>query len=141
MSIGPVEYVIIGFPGNKFNGNVVPALQKLVDSGTIRIIDMLFILKDADGNVEGFEFEDHPELAGFGGLTDDLDGLLNEEDIELAAEVLEPNSSAAFLVWEDCWAQEFADAILGSEGVILAGERIPHQIVTEALAAIGSPTD
>jgi hypothetical protein len=141
MAIGPVEYIIIGFPGNHFNGDMVPALERLVESGTIRIIDMLFILKDADGNIEAFEFEDHPELAAFGSLTDEVDGLLNDEDVEMAAEVLEPNSSAAFIVWEDCWAGEFAAAVRGSDGVILAGERIPHQIVTEALAAVGRPTD
>ena len=141
MSIGPVEYLIIGFPGNRFNGDMVPALEKLVASGTIRIIDMLFILKDADGNVEAFEYEDHPELAAFGSLTEEIDGLLNDEDVEMAAEVLEPNSSAAFLVWEDCWATEFAEAARAADGVILAGERIPHQIVAEALAAVGKTTD
>ncbi len=141
MAIGPVEYIIIGFPGNRFNGDMVPALEKLVESGTIRIIDMLFILKDADGNIEAFEYEDHPELAGYGSLTDEVDGLLNDEDIEMAAEVLEPNSSAAFIVWEDCWAREFAEAALASDGVILAGERIPHQIVEAALAAVGKSTD
>ena len=139
MSIGPVEYLIVGFPGNQFNGNIVPSLVKLVESGTIRIIDMLFITKDADGNVEGFEYEDHPELSAYGDLDEELDGLLNEEDIEMAAEVLEPNSSAAFLVWEDLWAKEFAEAVRGSGGVIIAGERVPAQIVEEALAAIGKP--
>ena len=141
MSIGPVEYLIVGFPGNQFNGNIVPALVKLVESGTIRIIDMLFITKDADGTVEGFEYEDHPELSAYGDLDEELDGLLNEEDIEMAAEVLEPNSSAAFLVWEDLWAKEFADAVRGSGGVLIAGERIPAQIVEEALAAIGKPVN
>jgi hypothetical protein len=141
MSIGPVEYLIIGFPGNKFNGDMVPALEKLVESGTIRIIDMLFITKDADGNVEGFEYEDHPDLAPYGDLTEELDGLLNDEDIEMAAEVLEPNSSAAFLVWEDLWAKEFAAAARAADGVILAGERIPHQIIEAAMAEVGLATD
>jgi hypothetical protein len=141
MSIGPVEYLIVGFPGNQFNGNIVPSLVKLVESGTIRIIDMLFVTKDADGNIDGFEFEDHPELAAFGDLTEEVDGLLNDEDIEMAAELLEPNSSAAFLVWEDLWAKEFAEAVRGSAGVIIAGERVPAQIVEEALAAIGKPVN
>jgi len=141
MSIGPVEYVVIGFPGNQFNGDMVPALLKLVESGTIRIIDMLFITKDADGNIEGFEFEDHPDLAAYGTLTEELDGLLNEEDVEIAADILGPNSSAAFLVWEDLWAKEFALAARGSGGVIIAGERIPAQIIEEALVAVGRPVD
>ena len=141
MSIGPVEYLIVGFPGNKFNGDVVPAMRQLVDSDTIRIIDLLFISKDVDGNVEAFEFEDHPDLAAYGEFSEALDGLLNDEDIEMAAEVLEPNSSAAFIVWEDLWAKDFADAIRGSGGVILAGERIPHAIVTDAMAQLGLTED
>jgi len=141
MSIGPVEYLIVGFPGNHFNGDIVPALRKLVESGTIRIIDLLFITKNADGEVEAFEIEDHPDLEPYGTLSQELDGLLNDEDVELAGETLEPNSSAAFLVWEDCWAKEFAEAARASDGVILAGERIPAQIVEEALIAVGRPID
>ncbi|MBM3663396.1 MAG: DUF1269 domain-containing protein [Actinobacteria bacterium] len=136
MSIGPVEYLIVGFPGNQFNGEIVPALTDLVDSGTVRIVDLLFITKDADGNVDAFEYEDHPELEPFGDLAQALDGLLNDEDIELAAEVLEPNSSAAFIVWEDLWARDFAEAVRGSGGVVIAGERIPHEIVVDALARL-----
>jgi uncharacterized membrane protein len=141
MSIGPVEYLIVGFPGNQFNGEIVPALANLVESGAIRIIDLLFISKDADGNVDAFEIEDHDDLSPFGVLVEELDGLLNDEDIEMAAEVLEPNSSAAFLVWEDCWAREFAQAVRGSGGQILAGERIPYQIIEEALVAVGKSVD
>jgi len=141
MGIGPVEYVVIGFPGNRFNGDIVPALRRLVDAGTIRVIDMLFITKDSNGNVVGFEYEDHPDLADFGDLTEELDGLLNDEDLEMAAETLEPDSSAAMIVWEDCWAAEFAEAVRGSGGVLLAGERIPHEIVREALLSIGGEAD
>ncbi|MFZ4517102.1 MAG: DUF6325 family protein [Microthrixaceae bacterium] len=137
MAIGPVEYVIVGFPGNEFNGDIAPALEKLVDSGTIRIIDLLFITKDADGNVDAFEYEDREDLSPFSVLSQELDGLLNDEDIEMAAEVLEPGSSAAFIVWEDCWAAELAEAARGAGGVILAGERIPHQIVEDALSQLG----
>lgn len=141
MPIGPVEYLIVRFPGNKFNGDIAPALAKLVADDTIRIIDLLFISKDADGNVEAFELEEHEDLAPFGELSEALDGLLNDEDIEMAAEVLEPNSSAAFLVWEDRWAKEFAEAVRAAGGELIAGERIPHQIVAEAFAAVGNPVD
>ncbi len=139
MSIGPVEYLIIGFPGNQFNGDIVPALTRLVESNTVRIIDLVFITKDAEGNVDAFEFEDHPDLAPFGDLAEALDDLLSDEDVEIAAEVLEPNSSAAFIVWEDLWATEFAEAVRGSGGVVITGERIPHQIVADALAHAGRP--
>lgn len=141
MPIGPVEYLIVRFPGNKFTGDIAPALGKLVQNDTIRIIDLLFISKDGDGNVEAFEYDEHPDLAPFGELSEALDGLLNEEDIEMAAEVLEPNSSAAFLVWEDRWAAEFATAVRAADGEIIAGERIPHQIVAEAFAAVGKPVN
>jgi hypothetical protein len=137
VSIGPVQYMIIGFPSNDFDGSIVPALEQLVESGTVRIIDMIFIAKDAAGDMLAFEYEDHPELAAYGSVSDDLHGLLNDEDIELAAETLAPNSSAALIVWEDCWATPLAEAIRAAGGVIIAGERIPHQIVTEAIAAVG----
>ncbi len=141
MSIGPVEYAIVGFPGNKFNGEIVPALEDLVDSGLVRIVDLLFISKDAEGNVEAFEYEDHPDLDAFSALGQALDGLLNPEDVEMAAEVMAPNSSALFVVWENLWARAFSDAVLGSGGVVLAGERIPHQIVVDAMAQMGLAPD
>jgi hypothetical protein len=141
VSIGPVEYAIIGFPGNQFNGEIVPALEALVESGTVRIVDLLFISKDADGNIDAFEYEDHAELAAFSTLGQALDGLLNDEDVVMAAEVLEPNSSAVFIVWENCWAREFSQAVLGSGGVVIAGERIPHQIVVDAMAQLGLSGD
>ena len=102
MAIGPVEYVIIKFPGNQFKGEIVPALADLVESGTVRILDLVFVLKDEDGNIASLEYEDLPGLADVDG---EADGLLNEEDLEMAAEVLEPNSSGLLIVWEDRWAR------------------------------------
>ena len=103
MTIGPVEYIIVGFPGNKFNGEIAPELAKLVDSDTIRVLDLVFIMKDADGNVEHAEFEDHDDVALFNALEGEVGGLISEEDIQYAAAELEPNSSAALLIWEDLW--------------------------------------
>ena len=104
--MGPVEYLIVEFPGNKFKGEIVPALAELVDNDTIRIIDLLFIKKDLDGSVISFELSDLSDNEGV--AFDDLDGeindLLNEEDIMMAAALLEPNSSAAMLVFENVWA-------------------------------------
>ena len=73
--IGPVEYIIVGFPGNQFNGEIAPELGKLVDSGTIRILDLVFITKDADGNVAAVEFEDHDDVALFNALEGEVGGL------------------------------------------------------------------
>ena len=93
----------------------------------------MFISKDANGDVVALEFDELDELEPFRTLTEDGSGLLNEEDIEIAAMSLDPNSSAAFLVWEDLWASRFATAVLESGGSIIKGERIPHAVVMEAI--------
>lgn len=133
-SIAPVEYLIIGFPGNQFNGDVAPALIELVESGAVRILDLIFITKDAEGNVTAFEYDELDSLLPLDAVAQESMGLLNDEDVELAAETLEPNSSAAFLVWEDLWAARFANAVRESGGVFIAGERIPNVIVEAAIA-------
>jgi hypothetical protein len=135
-SIGPVEYVLIGFPDNQFTGGIAPALAQLVDSGTVRIIDLVFIRKDADGNVLSFEYDDLPETAAYGEIDGDADGFLDDEDILAAAEELENNSSSLLIVWEDLWAAPLAHEILASGGQVIAGHRIPHAVVTEILEAI-----
>jgi hypothetical protein len=134
MSIGPVEYMIVGFPGNQFNGEIAPALADLITSGTIRILDLVFIAKDADGNHVAVEFDEHDALAGFGDLDGDVGGLISHDDIEYAAEALEPNSSAALLIWEDTWAKPLVDAMRASGGVLIEGSRIPHDLIEPALA-------
>ncbi len=138
VSIGPVEYIILSFPGNRFQGEIVPALAKLIDSETVRIIDLVFILKDADGNVTTFEFDQLEELAPYATLQGEVGGLVNQEDIEYAAHALEPNNSAALLVWEDTWATEFAEAVRGAGGVVLEGARIPPDLVDAALAELST---
>jgi len=134
MSIGPVEYMIVGFPGNQFNGEIAPALADLITSGTIRILDLVFIAKDADGNHVSVEFDEHDALAGFGDLDGDVGGLISHDDIEYAAEALDPDSSAALLIWEDTWAKPLVDAMRASGGVLIEGSRIPHDLIEPALA-------
>jgi hypothetical protein len=132
--IGPVEYLVLAFPGNKFKGEIVPALTELVDNETIRIIDLAFIKKDADGSVTAIELEDmsDDEAAAFGDF-DDVGDLLNNEDLMLTAEALEPNSSAAVLVWENTWAARFAQSVRNADGVVLENARIPHDVVEAAI--------
>jgi len=136
VSIGPVEYMIVGFPGNKFTGEIAPALAELVDAGTIRIIDLAFVIKDGNGEIAAMELSDLDSEAGkaFAALADAPGGLLNDEDFEAAAEELEPNSSAALLVWEDVWATRVRDAILNAGGELLDLERLPHEVVEAAVA-------
>lgn len=134
----PVEYLIIGFPGNRFSGEIMPALTELVEGDVIRIIDLVFVKKDADGEVTAFEFEDLQEAAelGFDQLDGEAGGLLSDEDLELAAAALAPDSSAALIVWEQRWAERIADAIRNAGGEIVAGERIPDPVVDAALAGL-----
>jgi hypothetical protein len=132
--MGPVEYIIVGFPGNKFSGEIAPELMALVETGTVRILDLVFIGKDADGSVVAFEIDELDAAVGFGGLDGEVGGLISPEDIEYAAAALEPNSSAALLIWEDVWAARFAQAVRNSNGVLLEGARIPHELIEPVLA-------
>jgi hypothetical protein len=138
VSVGPVEYILLAFPGNQFKGEIVPALARLIDSNTVRIIDLVFIGKDADGNVVMFEFDQLDELAPFADLQGEAGGFVSEEDVAYAAAGLDPNTSAALIVWEDTWATEFAEAVWNANGVVLEGGRIPHELVLEAMAELGS---
>ena len=135
--IGPVDYLIVAFPGNKFKGEIAPALADLVKAGTIRIIDLAFVGKNADGDVVAFELTDiDPEVrAGFEKAGVEVNGLFNEEDLQAAGEELEPNSSAALLVWENVWAREVAQAMRNAGGEILDFDRLPHDVVQAAREA------
>ena len=140
--IGPVDYLIVAFPGNKFRGEIAPALADLVDAGTIRIIDLAFVSKDADGEVLAFELNDlDPEVrAGFERAGVEVQGLFNEEDLAAAGEELELNSSAALLVWENVWARDVAQKMRDAGGVLLDFDRVPHEVVQAAReAVIGTP--
>jgi uncharacterized membrane protein len=132
--IGPVDYLIVAFPGNEFRGEIAPALAELVEAGTIRIIDIAFVGKTADGEVAAFELtelapdvQDALERAGI-----EVSGLFNEDDLAAAGEELEPNSSAALLVWENVWARKVAQAMRDAGGEVLDFERLPHEVVQAA---------
>jgi hypothetical protein len=132
--IGPVDYAIIGFPGNKFRGEIGPALADLVDAGTIRIIDIAFVGKNADGDVVAFELTelDADVQAGFEKAGIEINGLLSEDDLVESGEALEPDSSAALIVWENVWARKVTQTMRDAGGILLAFERIPHEAVQEA---------
>lgn len=132
--IGPVQYLIVAFPGNRFTGQIAPALARQVEAGTIRIIDIAFVGKTEDGEIVAFELSDlDPEVReGLENLGAESGGLFNEEDLTAAGEELEPDSSAALLVWEDVWAREIADAMRDAGGVLLDHDRVPHDVVVAA---------
>ncbi len=135
MGIGPVEYMVVAFPGNKFKGEIAPALGDLVESGTIRIIDLAFVHKDEAGDVVAVELEDEGSevFNAFQTLAAERGGLINDDDLMDIGAALDTNSSAAVLVWEDVWAARLADAIAGAGGVLVDIQRVPRDIVQAAI--------
>ena len=135
MGIGPVEFGVVAFPGNQFKGEIAPALRELVESGTIRIIDLAFVLKDEDGNVAGIELEDAGSevLRAFETLTYDRDGLISDNDLAKIGEALDPNSSALVMVWEDVWATKLAEAVRNAGGIVVDIQRVPYEVVQAAI--------
>ena len=132
--IGPVDYAVIAFPGNEFSGDIAPALADLVEAGTIRLIDAAFVSRDEDGVVSAFELT---ELAAdvqeaLAALNIDVQGLVSDEELLAAGEALEPGSSAALLVWENVWARRIAQSMREAGGVLVAFERVPHDVVQAA---------
>jgi uncharacterized membrane protein len=136
MAIGPVEYMIVAFPGNQFKGEIAPALEELHNSGTIRILDLAMAVKDADGNVVGMEVEHSGSTVfrALDALAADRGGLVTAEDLQRVGEALEPNTSAALLVWEDLWATRFVDAMRSAGGVLVDIQRVPREVVEAAMA-------
>jgi len=134
--LGPVELLFVEFPGNQFTGEIIPALSELIEQNTIRVLDLVFVAKDADGNAVGIELEDLPGESkdAFTDLVEELAELISEEDVEDLAEALEPNSSAAILLFEHKWAIPFRDALANSGGQLVL--RLP--ITEEALAEIAA---
>jgi uncharacterized membrane protein len=140
-TVGPIEILAVEFPGSQFKGEIVPALKELVDDGIINILDLVFVTKDLDGTVASLELSQlsTDESAAYGELgvsEDDIDGLLNDEDLEMAGEVMDPGDSAAILVWEDLWAIKVRDAIRNAGGKLLALDRVPQEAVDEVLDAL-----
>ncbi|WP_326721405.1 MULTISPECIES: DUF6325 family protein [unclassified Streptomyces] len=134
MDVGPVEYVVVAFPGNRFRGEIAPELRALVANGTVRILDLTFIKKDADGVVSYIELDalDPMEASVFDDIEGEVGGLFSHEDLELIADELVPDSSAAVLLWEDTWAAGISGAVRRAGGQLVAHERIPAEAVERA---------
>lgn len=141
--MGPIDYIVVEFPGNRMTGEMLPALVDLVDRGLVRILDLVFVRKELDGSVTGLALTD---LDGDGRLDPVVfegasSGLLGRDDIDEAGTVLEPGSSAGILVYENVWAAPFAVAVRRSGGQLVASGRIPVQAVLAALDAAESAGD
>jgi hypothetical protein len=137
VELGPVDYALVEFPGNRFNGEIAPNILDLVSRGLVRILDLAFIKRDADGSISGLEVTemDAEEIGSLLIFAEDAAGLLTEEDIAAAGEALEPNTSALFVVWENTWMAPLAAAIRASGGVLASHGRIPAQDIYEVLEA------
>lgn len=137
IEMGPIDYVLVEWPGKQPEGEIAPYLVDLVDRGLIRILDLAFLTKDEDGTIAALEIADLggevTELAIFEGASS---GLLDEEDHEQAGAALEPGTSAALLVYENTWAAPFATAVRRSGGQLVASGRIPIADVLAALDAV-----
>ncbi len=134
--MGPIDYIVVEWPGRQPNGEVAPQLVDLVDRGLIRILDLVFVAKDEEGNVAGLEISELAgevaELSVFEGASS---GLISDEDVDEAGGVLEPGTSAALLVFENAWAAPFVSAVRRSGGQLVASGRIPAQDLLDALDA------
>jgi hypothetical protein len=135
--LGPVDYVIVEFPAGAahFTGEMADELIKLVDAGTIRIVDILVLVKDEDGGVEAMELADLDELGPLQVLEAQLAELLAEEDVEHLAAAMDPGSVAGVLIYENIWAAPFASAARRSGGQLIADGRIPIQAIIAAVEA------
>jgi hypothetical protein len=129
--VGPVEYLVVGFEGNHFRGELIPALTALLDQGLIRILDLAIISKGPDGSVLLLEAgELHDEVGeALALLEGDHDALLSEADLLMAAEDLDNNTTAAAMLFENVWAGRFAQAVRNANGEVLMNVRIPHDVV------------
>ncbi|WP_327176591.1 DUF6325 family protein [Streptomyces sp. NBC_01335] len=135
-TVGPVDVAVVVFEGDRFNGDIAPALRDLHDSGTVRLLDLAFVRRSPEGTVDIVELEDAEIAAAFERTTDGRFDLLSEEDLQGVAEDLGPGSSALVVAWENTWASRLAAALRGSHGEMVFLERIPRENVERAIAAL-----
>jgi hypothetical protein len=135
--LGPVDYVVVEFPAgaSNFTGEMAAELVGLVDSGTIRLIDVLILTKNEDGTIDAMELSDIDELGELQALEAQLADLLAEEDVEHLAAAMDPGSTAGVLIWENLWAAPFAAAARRSGGQLIANGRIPIQAIIASIEA------
>ena len=137
MAVAPVDVFFIGFPGNKFSGQIAPAILELVNSGTIRVIDALFVSKDSDGVVTKLEIADldTDTSAAFAAVTVTQPGALGSEDAEEIDDDVPPNTSALLIAIENLWAAKFVQACRAADAVMIDQIRIPVDVAEAVLTA------
>lgn len=140
--MGPIDYLVVEFPGSRMTGEGLPLLVDLVDRGIIRVLDLAFVRKEPDGTLTGLQIADLTgdgalDLAVFEGVSS---GLVGPSDLEEAAAVLSPGDSAGVLVYENLWAAPFAAALRRGGARLVAGGRIPVQDVLQVLDELDAST-
>ena len=140
MAVGPIELLVVKFPGNQFKGEIAPALQELVETGTIRIIDLIFAIKDEEGALAIVELNalGDETLAVFEPEPSELSGSLTEDDARTLSGGLENNSSAAILLFENTWATKFVDAMRNANGELILIERVPRVVIDDLIAEVAA---
>jgi uncharacterized protein DUF6325 len=139
--LGPVDYIVVEFPAGarNFTGEMAKELLELVDSGTIRVIDVLILTKNEDGSVDAMELSDIEELGPLQAVEAELAELLAADDVDHLAAAMEPGSTAGVLIWENLWAAPFTSAARRSGGRLIANGRIPIQAIIASIEADGAP--
>lgn len=139
--MGPIEVLVVGLPKSRLNGDVLAALQQVVDREVVSIVDGLFITKGEDGSVEYTELDevsaDNGEMTGLTRLVEEPNGLLSDEDVYAFAAAMQPGESAAALVLEHTWSRSLRDAVIGAGGSVIADMRVPGSVVDEVLETLG----
>ena len=140
MTLGPIDFIALEFPGNRFKGEILPDLFELADKEIIRIIDLVTITKDQDGQVTVRELRelDPAHIEMFNPLKAEANQMITESDIDMIAEKLADNSTAGLLLIENLWAKKTKQAMMDANGRLVMFERIPHEVVEEALADIAA---
>jgi hypothetical protein len=137
MSLGPIELLVVKFPGNQFTGEIAPALTELVEGGLIRVIDILFLYKDEASEMTVLEINDldDDDYRQFDPVVADLTGMLTPDDARSLSASFEPNSSAVIMLFENTWATKFRDTLVRANGQLVLNERIPRTVIDELLAS------
>ncbi len=144
MGLGPIEVMVIEFPGSKFAGGIVAEIERLVANETISVIDGVLVRKDPDGVVTFVEFDDiggDDDAAQLAGVLDQVEALISDEDIDEWAQGLAPGDSEAILVFEHRWAKGLRDAVVNSGGVLAENFRIPGEVVDELMDDLAAMPD
>jgi uncharacterized membrane protein len=140
MTLGPIDFIVLEFPGNKFKGEILPSIFELVEQGIVRVIDLVIILKDGDGAVVVRELQelDADSVAIFNPLKAEVSQMLTNGDIDNISAQLANNSTAGLMLIENLWAKKVKQAMENANGKLVMFERIPHDVVDEALADIAA---